>query len=195
MGASAGKSLARPEEALGEFDLVFAKAKAALEAMSIGAAVILCDAVGAGPMVTTANLDQLRRINFGMRALTHPVTPEFLGGEIARYDAADAAAVSRAVRESAGTEAMVDELCSLYAEVIAEHAAAGAHDLPARSPRRAQGRRGVPPAALPAAAAARPAGERVPGRAAQADPRAHHPPRGCASRRSWIAQLLRMELD
>ena len=124
VGASAGKSLARPEEALGEFDLVFAKAKAALEAMSVGAAVILCDAVGAGPMVTTANLDQLRRINFGMRALTNPVTPEFLGGEIARYDAADAAAVSRAVREAAGTAAMVGELCSLYEEVVAEHASA-----------------------------------------------------------------------
>ncbi len=35
VGASAGKSLARPAKALGEFDLIFAKAKAALEAMSV----------------------------------------------------------------------------------------------------------------------------------------------------------------
>ena len=35
-GSRAGNSVARPEEMLGEFDLVFAKAKAALEALSIG---------------------------------------------------------------------------------------------------------------------------------------------------------------
>jgi hypothetical protein len=195
VGASAGRSLARPEDVLGEFDLVFAKAKAALEAMSAGTAVILCDAVGAGPMVTAANLDQLRRINFGMRALTHPVTPEFLAGEIARYDAADAGAVSRAVREAAGTGAMVDELCSLYAEVVAEYAGAGANDL--RNDLRAEQR---------AAAAYL---QRLSPRLLQRDLLAsafqavlRRPVLGritrhaaAASRRSWIAQLLRLELD
>lgn len=127
-GASSGRSLARPEETLREFDLVFAKARAALEAMSVGAAVILCDAVGAGPMVTTANLEALRRVNFGMRALRHPCTPEFLAAQIARYDAADAGAVSAAVRGGAGTATMVDALCALYADVVAERAAGGADD-------------------------------------------------------------------
>jgi hypothetical protein len=197
VGASAGKSLARPEEALGEFDLVFAKAKAALEAMSVGAAVILCDAVGAGPMVTTANLDQLRRINFGMRALIHPVTPEFLGAEIARYDAADAAAVSRSVREAHGTDTMVDELCSLYEEVVAEHAASGSHSSPGSHDLRAEQR---------AAAAYL---QRLSPRLLQRDLLAsafqavlRKPILGrltrhaaAASRRSWIAQLLKLELD
>ncbi|HEX2093321.1 MAG TPA: glycosyltransferase [Longimicrobiaceae bacterium] len=128
VGASAGRSLARPEEALEEFDLVFAKARAALEAMAVGAAVILCDMTGAGPMVTTANLDRLRQLNFGMRALQQPVTAEFLAQEIARYDAADAAAVSRAVRANAGTDLMIEELCSLYGAVVAEHAGGGAGD-------------------------------------------------------------------
>lgn len=133
VGASAGRSLARPEEALRAFDLVFAKAKAALEAMSVGAAVILCDAAGAGPMVTTANLDELRRVNFGIRALRHPSTPEFIARQIARYDAADARAVSEAVRATAGTAAMVDALCALYADVVAEHGAVAAHDARAES--------------------------------------------------------------
>jgi glycosyltransferase involved in cell wall biosynthesis len=133
VGSSAGRSLARPEEALREFDLVFAKAKAALEAMSVGAAVVLCDAVGAGPMVTTANLDRLRRANFGMRALRHPCTPEFLSEQIARYDAADARAVSDAVRSTAGAGAMVDELCSLYADVVAEYDAVQPTDLAVES--------------------------------------------------------------
>lgn len=191
VGASAGKSLARPEEALGGFDLIFAKAKAALEAMSVGAAVILCDAVGAGPMVTTANLDQLRRINFGMRALTHPVTPEFLAGEIGRYDAADAAAVSRTVREAAGTDAMVDELCSLYAEVVTEHAAASAPDLAAEQRATAAYLQRLSPRLLQRdlLASAFQAMLRKPILGSLTRHAA------AASRRSWIAQLLGMKLD
>jgi hypothetical protein len=195
VGASAGRSLASPEDVLGEFDLVFAKAKAALEAMSVGAAVILCDAVGAGPMVTAANLDQLRRINFGMRALSHPVTPEFLAGEIARYDAADAAAVSRAVREAAGTGTMAGELCSVYDEVVVEYAAAGAgtraSDLRAEQRAAAAYLQRLSPRLLQRdllasafqAVLRRPVLGRITRHAA------------AASRRSWIAQLLRMELD
>ncbi|MEW5931624.1 MAG: glycosyltransferase family 4 protein [Gemmatimonadota bacterium] len=189
VGASAGRSTASPEEALHGYDLVFAKARAALEAMSVGAAVVLCDAVGAGPMVTTANFDRLRRVNFGMRALGQPVTPEFLAGEIARYDAADAAAVSRAVRESAGTDAMVDELCELYGEAVAEHAAAGPDDLreeqraaaaylQALSPRLLQ--RDLLAGALQGLLR-RPLLGRVARHAA------------AASRKSWIAGLVRME--
>jgi hypothetical protein len=174
---------------LGEFDLVFAKAKAALEAMSVGAAVILCDAVGAGPMVTTANLDELRRSHFGLRALTRPFTREFVGGEIARYDPRDAEAVSRAVRQVAGTDAMVDELCWLYQDVIAEHTAAPADDLRAEqraaaaylerlSPRLQQ--RDLLASAFKAAMR-----QPILGRLAR------HA--AAASRRSWMAQLLRVE--
>ncbi|MBV9773984.1 MAG: glycosyltransferase, partial [Gemmatimonadetes bacterium] len=189
VGASAGRSLASPEEALGEYDLVFAKARAALEAMSVGAAVVLCDAVGAGPLVTTANLDALRRINFGMRALTHPVTPEFLAGEIARYDAADAAAVSRAVRATAGADAMVDELCALYEEVVDEHAAAGPDDLRAEQRAAAAYLQALSPRLLQRdllasgfqALLRRPILGRIVRHAA------------AASRRSWVAKLLRME--
>jgi len=124
LGANAGREHARPEEVLGEFDLVFAKGRAALEALATGTAVILCDVAGAGPLVTTANLAELRPLNLGARALREPVTPEWLRGQIARYDPADAAAASRAVRAQAGTDSMVDRLCALYEEVVAEHRAA-----------------------------------------------------------------------
>lgn len=123
-GVASGRPMSRPEEVLGEFDLVFAKARAALEAMAVGSAVILCDAVGAGPLVDSTNFNRLRPLNFGMRALREPVTPEWIGREIARYDAADAAAVSRVVRQTAGQDALVDDLCALYEAVIQEHRAA-----------------------------------------------------------------------
>lgn len=121
-GFKAGHALERPEQALGAYDIVFAKARAALEAAAIGTAVVLCDVAGAGPMVTTANFAALRRVNFGMRALREAPTVETISREIARYDAADAAAVSHQVRALAGLETQIDQLLAIYADVLAEFA-------------------------------------------------------------------------
>jgi hypothetical protein len=119
-GFKSGRSLDRPEEALGVYDIVFAKARAALEAAAVGASVVLCDVAGAGPMLTTANFEALRRMNFGMRALRDTPTAEGIAREIGRYDAADASAVSQQVRSLAGQEAQIDQLLDIYVEVIAE---------------------------------------------------------------------------
>src|SRR5439155_22994865 len=102
VGRDAGNPSSSPEALLGAYDLVFAKARAALEALAVGAAVVLCDAAGAGPMVTTAALDRVRALNFGVRTLREPLAPEVIAREIARYDAADAARVSRRIRAEAG---------------------------------------------------------------------------------------------
>lgn len=56
-GSGAGKALAAPETMLGEHDLVFAKARCALEALAVGTAVVLCDYRGLGTLVTSAGLD------------------------------------------------------------------------------------------------------------------------------------------
>jgi glycosyltransferase involved in cell wall biosynthesis len=121
-GSASGNALARPQDALGDYDLVFAKGRAALEAAAVGAAVVLCDVAGAGPMVTSGNFRELRPLNFGMRALRSPATVPVLARELARYDASDAAVVSRLVRESSAHAAFVDEMIELYEDVIAEHA-------------------------------------------------------------------------
>lgn len=128
VGAEANNSTSRPEELLGQYDLVFAKARCALEAMAVGAAVVLCDMFGGGPLVTTGELERLRRLNFGMRSLDRPIDADLLEQEIARYDAADAAEVSRRVRASAGLDSLVEEIVELYREVIDEQARAGARD-------------------------------------------------------------------
>jgi hypothetical protein len=41
-----GSINAKPEEILGGYDLVFAKARSAIEAMAVGTAVVICDRVG-----------------------------------------------------------------------------------------------------------------------------------------------------
>jgi hypothetical protein len=128
IGAEANKSTSQPEALLGQYDLIFAKARCALEAMAVGAAVVLCDMFGSGPLVTSGELERLRRLNFGMRTLSMPNDPEVLEREIARYDAEDAAEVSRRIRACAGLDSLVEEIVELYREVIAEHAQGGAGD-------------------------------------------------------------------
>ena len=128
VGSGVGKPCAEPENLLGGYDIVFAKARAALEAMAVGAAVVLCDATGMGPMVTTKELERLRPLNFGVRALREPLSAERLAREIETYDPADAAEVSRRVRASAGRDAALDELVCLYEEVVAEYKSGGGGD-------------------------------------------------------------------
>lgn len=133
IGHDSGNVCDKPQEVLGQYDIVFAKGRSALEALAVGAAVVLCDFRGAGPMVASARLDGLRRLNFGDRTLRSEVRPEVLAREIARYDAADAAEVSRRVRAEAGSDRMVDEVLALYAEVLEEYAASPRGDAEAES--------------------------------------------------------------
>jgi len=69
IGFGAGTGVSNPEHVLHRHDIVFATARCALEAMAVGAAVVLCDFGGVGPMVTGENFDRLRCMNFGQGAL------------------------------------------------------------------------------------------------------------------------------
>ncbi len=120
VGSGINASATNPETLLGNYDLVFAKARCALEALTVGTAVILCDAAGCGPLVTTTDLERLRRLNFGIRTLTENVDANTLLKQIERYDAADAMEVSRRVRETSNLESLVDDVINVYGEVIAE---------------------------------------------------------------------------
>ncbi len=132
IGADSGNVCDRPQDVLGQYDIVFAKARCALEALAVGSAVVLCDKTGVGPMVTSGELDQLRRLNFGVRTMRGSVEPDVLEKEIARYDADDAAEVSRRVRSAAGREQAVDQIVALYEDVVSEFETA-ARDLDAEA--------------------------------------------------------------
>jgi hypothetical protein len=120
-GIGVGKILDQPEDVLGSYDIVFAKGKAAIEAMAVGSAVILCDYAGVGPMVTSAQFEGLRRSNFGFETLHAPLAPKPILREIARYDPVDAERVRDLTRAAAGVERTVEKLVATYREVIAEH--------------------------------------------------------------------------
>jgi len=87
--------------------------------------VVLCDQHGAGPLVTSRNLDELRPLNFGLRTLRYPVAADYLASQIETYDPADAAEVSRRIRASAGIEEAVDRMIEIYDRVLAEHGERG----------------------------------------------------------------------
>jgi hypothetical protein len=118
LGRSFGTASPAPESLLGRYEVIFAKGRSALEALAVGAAVVPIGAFGLGPMVTAADFDRLRRLNFGIRTMRLPLTATALIAEVARYDAADAAEVSRRVRASAGREEAVDTLLALYRGVL-----------------------------------------------------------------------------
>jgi glycosyltransferase involved in cell wall biosynthesis len=109
-----------PEERLADYDLVFAKGRSALEAMAVGTAVVLCDASGMGPTITTGEVHRLRQWNFGARLLTERLDGARLAREIERYDPVEAAAVSRVIRETASLDAALDEYEAVYREVLAD---------------------------------------------------------------------------
>jgi glycosyltransferase involved in cell wall biosynthesis len=119
MGSGTGTPSATPERVLQEVDLVFGKARCALEAMATGCAVVLCDTTGLGSMVTHANVAELQRWNFGFRTLQRPLMPELIAAEIERYDSQDARDVRDYVRGSAPIERAVNQYIALYRAIAA----------------------------------------------------------------------------
>ncbi len=117
-GSETGSVLEKPENELGRYDLVFAKARSALEAMAVGCAVILCGPRGLGPMVTPEEWDRLRVLNFGVRTLALPLDVATVLSQIRRYNPACAAAVSSRVRSEATLSGAVDRLIDLYQGVL-----------------------------------------------------------------------------
>jgi hypothetical protein len=131
-GLGVGRPHARPEELLAGYDVVFAKGRTALEALAVGAVVVVYWWRRLGPVVTADALERLRLDNFGMRAMGPRCTPEEFGRDVekalARYDATEAAGVCERVRAEAGRDRLIAEFVELYESVIAEHATGLARD-------------------------------------------------------------------
>lgn len=121
-GRSSGNHTENPEQILPGYDLVFAKARCALEAMASGCAVILIDPEASGPMVTSERWADLRRLNFGHEACTSPLDVESLVRAAGEYDPKDAAQVREKTRSAAHLDGMVDQVEAVYEETLAEGA-------------------------------------------------------------------------
>ena len=124
-GYASGTSCDAPQTILGGYDIVFARGRAAIESLAVGAAVVCCDLEGLGEMVSTDNLDRMRRNNFGLRELDRAVRVDLLCAQIDRYDPQSAAEVSRRIRAGASVEDFVGIVVARYRDVIRQWRAEG----------------------------------------------------------------------
>ena len=121
IGLSSGNCRDHPEEVIGDYDLVFAYGRSAIESLAAGCALIICGVWGIGPMVTIEDFDRLRDLNFGMAAVISPVDSEAIKREIRRYDASDAEQAGERIRLIAGIDATVDKIIDFYREALDEY--------------------------------------------------------------------------
>src|SRR5262249_29645730 len=84
-GLANGNATAEPAALLARYDIVFAKARSAIEAMAVGAAVVLCAPNRLGPMISTKNFALLRPWNFGIRTLGRPLDVDLVAEELSNY--------------------------------------------------------------------------------------------------------------
>lgn len=107
-----------PENILNQYDIVFGKAKAAMEAMSTGAALIICDFSGLAEMVTTKNMTHYRKYNYGMKLMTRTIQTDFIVAEIKKYNPEDVLKVSNYIRKEANFLSIVSQLETTYLKII-----------------------------------------------------------------------------
>ena len=120
LGPATGRVSDRLEDELPYYDLVFATARMALEAASVGCAVVVGDGRGFAGMLTSDNLDAWRRLNFGAGLLSGPTTADGLRAAILEYDPADAALVTARLRAEAAVEPYVAAHLALYHAAMAD---------------------------------------------------------------------------
>ncbi len=119
-GPMGERILDKPETELPQYDLVFASALTALEAMACGRAVISCDGRGLAGLVTASNYARWRPLNFGARTLLQSVNTSTILREIDKYSPSDSVAVSEMLRQDGDIEAWLDAFERVYYECIEE---------------------------------------------------------------------------
>jgi glycosyltransferase involved in cell wall biosynthesis len=114
--------VSKPEKMLGGYDVVFAKARAALEALAVGCAVVVTDTSGFAGLVTSDNVAALRRYNFGVRTMqASAISAAAVTEALRHYDAGDAARVTDWIRAEADLGDAIDRLLGIYQRVLTSH--------------------------------------------------------------------------
>lgn len=119
-GADVGRVSDDPGTLLPAYDIVFAKARCAMEAIAAGCAVVLCDRSGVGAMVTSENFDEMRRLNFGLRTLRAPLSQDIITRALDAYVPDDARAVTVRLRNEATIDDVMAQWLDTYEQVLAE---------------------------------------------------------------------------
>jgi hypothetical protein len=119
IGYPIGRPHPNPLAEIVNSDLVIGTARTAIEGAVGGAAVIVADQRGMGGLLTMAKLQHFRANNFGREILTMPLDEEAIGAQIDAYDAADAANVSKFMRENASLDAQIRQIEAILLDAVA----------------------------------------------------------------------------
>lgn len=117
-GRGVGDPVGKPENILGDYDIVFGKAKAAIEALATGAMVIPCDFRGLGEAVDSHNFAHIRKYNFGMKILNRPIEARLLVEEIRKYNPVEIKKAAVRIRKEASLSSYVDHILLCYQRTI-----------------------------------------------------------------------------
>jgi glycosyltransferase involved in cell wall biosynthesis len=117
-GVGVGRTLDDPERRLAEYDVVFAKARCAIEAMAAGCAVIAVDEAGYGGLVTHEDVDWMLDWNIGDRCLQRAHDSAAIEEDIRKIDADDVRRVSELVRTRSSLVVAVDAYELIYKSAI-----------------------------------------------------------------------------
>ncbi len=120
LGDRAGTPIDDPERVLANYDVVFAKARCAIEAMVAGCAVLATDEAGYGGLVTLSDIDWMLDWNVGDRCLQQIHDSVVIEKDLRRIDEDDVRQVSLRVRERCGLSAALDAYERLYRVAIEE---------------------------------------------------------------------------
>lgn len=122
VGAAAKRLIDNPHELIPQYDVVFASALTAMEAMACHRAVVVCDGRGLAGMATAERYEGWRRENFGLRSFTKALSVQNIVDEMALYDAEAATALGERVREEMALDRWREAYVDLYRTVVAEAA-------------------------------------------------------------------------
>lgn len=118
LGPGTGRFTTDPASVLTRYDLVFGKARCALEAMASGAHVILMGPQGLGPRPDLTNFEALLRRNFGRSLLTETLDEHSLVQRIRALDAANSADLTRLVRGRCDSAKLAVLMEGIYLRVV-----------------------------------------------------------------------------
>lgn len=120
LGNGLKNAVSDPAPILAKTDLVFAKGKAALEAMVSGCGVIVCDENGIGPLVTSETFAFVRNQSFAYEAMSEPVSEAAVRARLQSWDSEAVGEASTLAREEASLDRTVDRLEELYGSAMTE---------------------------------------------------------------------------
>lgn len=127
-GSGVGRTLHDPEQSLASYDVVFAKARCAIEALAAGCAVIAVDRAGYGGLVTAAEVDRLLDWNIGDRCLQRAHDVATVVADVGRIDGHDVARVTQRVHQRCDLRVAVRTYEELYRSAVDPSSFPTGHD-------------------------------------------------------------------